>query len=359
MAVCPNCGAQNSVGVKFCTSCGGQLPVEAPVQQPQQYQQYQQAPQPQYQQPQQYQQQPQYQQPQYQPVQQSVPIEPAPQVPYQQVMATPIAPPTPVRGKAYAGPKTNGLCVAGLVLSIIGIFTFGLTSLLGLILSLAGLASSKKKKQAGKGKAIAGVIISSIILVIGIIYGSFFFVELKKEMDDMKIENFGVLFEDLWQDSQDYTGDKDKIIKDIISQDWVNANDESGLSFLTETSYRKYEDYTVEFDNYVYGDYEIYVGFEAVVEITTQLPQYGLSKRAVDDLINANSKLNKEGLVLIVFKPSVQMVDGEDYDYEDEIHYIGSLNGKGKDQTLYLENLMNHSKMNYVTKSAYESMIDE
>ena len=34
MAVCPNCGALNNDGSKFCTSCGGPLPVAQPAPQP-------------------------------------------------------------------------------------------------------------------------------------------------------------------------------------------------------------------------------------------------------------------------------------------------------------------------------------
>ena len=43
-----------------------------------------------------------------------------------------------------------------------GIVTVGLTSIIGLILSVVGLIVSKSKKQKGSGKAIAGIIISVV-----------------------------------------------------------------------------------------------------------------------------------------------------------------------------------------------------
>lgn len=121
-------------------------------QQPQQPQAPQYAPQqPQYQQPQY--QQPQYQQPQYQ---QPHAPQYAPQQPYQQYQAVP----TP----------TNGLGVAGFVLSMIGLVLFFvpfldvLSALIGVILSGFGM---KKKPN---GLAIAGLVIGIIAFIVGLIW---------------------------------------------------------------------------------------------------------------------------------------------------------------------------------------------
>ncbi|NIP22557.1 MAG: DUF4190 domain-containing protein [Phycisphaerae bacterium] len=65
-------------------------------------------------------------------------------------------------------PKTSGLAIASLVLGICGIFTCGLTAIIGLILGIVGLcAISKRAPQLkGKGLAIAGIIISAILIVL-------------------------------------------------------------------------------------------------------------------------------------------------------------------------------------------------
>ena len=149
MALCPNCGALNNDGSKFCTSCGGPLPVAQPAPQPA----AQPAPQASVEIPNpqnQYWQQP--AQPQAVPVQQpqAVPI-----VPAQPVYAQPIT--QPVQNKANK-PKSNGLCTAGLVLSIIGWFTLGLTSIFGFLFSLIGLIVVSKKREPGKGKAIGAIV---------------------------------------------------------------------------------------------------------------------------------------------------------------------------------------------------------
>ena len=140
MAVCPNCGASCADGAKFCSSCGSPLP--APVQQPT-----------------------------------AQPVQPV----YQQPQA-----------------QGNGVGTAGMVLGIIGmVFTVigtiilfasgfygaavtlifwligGILMLPGFPLSLAGLFGKKPK-----GKAIAGLILNLLILILWVYLfvagGSFF-----------------------------------------------------------------------------------------------------------------------------------------------------------------------------------------
>ena len=87
----------------------------------------------------------------------------------------PIRPPT---GPSLTGlpQRTNGFAIAGLIL---GIFSFVLAfcccgglpfNLLGLIFSLVGLSqiNGRPEVYSGKGAAIAGVIISSLSLLLGI-----------------------------------------------------------------------------------------------------------------------------------------------------------------------------------------------
>ena len=64
--------------------------------------------------------------------------------------------------------KTSGLAIASLVLGICGIFTCGVTAIIGLILGIVGLcAISKRAEQLkGKGLAIAGIVLSTISIVL-------------------------------------------------------------------------------------------------------------------------------------------------------------------------------------------------
>ena len=61
--------------------------------------------------------------------------------------------------------NTNGLAIAGFVISLVSLLCCGGTAWLGLIFSIIGLVESKKKNGAGKGLAIAGIIISIILLI--------------------------------------------------------------------------------------------------------------------------------------------------------------------------------------------------
>lgn len=64
---------------------------------------------------------------------------------------------------------TNGTAIAGFVLSLVSFMSCGLTSLVGLILSIIGIKKSKDLKDSGKGLSIAGIIISSITLFAAIL----------------------------------------------------------------------------------------------------------------------------------------------------------------------------------------------
>lgn len=105
---CPNCGTQNNDGAGFCANCGASLTPN--------------------------------------------------------VNAAPMPAAVPVA--ALPEQKTNGLCIAGLIVSLVSIILAGTTAIIGLILSIIGLISAGKKNEKGKGAAIAGIIISSILAVL-------------------------------------------------------------------------------------------------------------------------------------------------------------------------------------------------
>lgn len=63
--------------------------------------------------------------------------------------------------------KTSGLAVASLVLAVCGLFTCGLTAIIGLILGIVAIgAISKRADQLkGKGLAIAGIVVSAVSMI--------------------------------------------------------------------------------------------------------------------------------------------------------------------------------------------------
>ena len=64
--------------------------------------------------------------------------------------------------------KTNGLAIAGFVVSLVSMVLCccGLLGLVGLILSAVGLSQINKKGQKGKGLAIAGLVIGLIVVAL-------------------------------------------------------------------------------------------------------------------------------------------------------------------------------------------------
>lgn len=177
---CESCGSFINGGEAFCSNCGSPAPRDSapaapspapapapapqatvqPIAQPVQtaYQPYQQ---PQYQQP--AYQQPAYQAPTYQqPVQMAQPI-------YQPVYQQPVII-TPINNTRT---RVNVAATVGLVLGIITLCAAWipvvnvLPAIPGLIFSIAGVA---KKDAGGKGRAITGLIMSSIGLFISILF---------------------------------------------------------------------------------------------------------------------------------------------------------------------------------------------
>ncbi len=67
----------------------------------------------------------------------------------------------------------NGMAVGGFVCSLIGLLLCcgGIVSIVGLILSIIGLNKSKQLNGAGKGLAIAGIILGAIGVLCGVLVG--------------------------------------------------------------------------------------------------------------------------------------------------------------------------------------------
>lgn len=71
-----------------------------------------------------------------------------------------LAPPSQARG-------SNGMCVASMVLGILGIIPYLglLLSLLALILGIAGVSQAKKRRDPGVGMGIAGIVLGTVFLL--------------------------------------------------------------------------------------------------------------------------------------------------------------------------------------------------
>ena len=268
MSVCPNCGAYSN-GTKFCESCGAPIPAEQYAQPAQPVQQAQSIPvQPMPAQPIQ----PQPVQPVYQ---QPVPVQPVYQQPvyaqggYQ--MQGSYNPPVQKQ-------STNGACIAGFILGLVGLFTFGLTSLVGVIVSMIGVIIAFAKKQKGKVLGIIGLVLS-LALCIGWVL---FVANADKISAYMDANGEGDSLEE-WLFDASYDGN----IEIISETDWIRKDNGSYLVFGADDQFRYYADYRVLDNNFSNGTYEILFGYEAMDIIETRYSQYGITSDDIcDDIDN-------------------------------------------------------------------------
>lgn len=89
-------------------------------------------------------------------------------------MTTPPPPPPPPNygpPGTPASPGTNGLAIASLVLSLLGLFC-GIGSIVGIILGFVARSQIQRTGQGGSGMALAGIIIGFVSLLASV---AFFF----------------------------------------------------------------------------------------------------------------------------------------------------------------------------------------
>jgi prepilin-type processing-associated H-X9-DG protein len=79
----------------------------------------------------------------------------------------PVPPPIPVAAPKLV-PKMSGLAIASLVLGVLGLFSFGLTAVVGLVLGIVAMVkvNGSQGRLKGSGLAVAGVCVSGFMLLL-------------------------------------------------------------------------------------------------------------------------------------------------------------------------------------------------
>ena len=319
MKKCAFCGCDNSDDSKFCVNCGTSLPEAAatpvepvvaatPVAEPVPVQAVPEAPKPQ-------------PQPEYRSAIDPQPVTaPAPDYgSYNYGNNTTAAAPAsaaPTYNPKPAAQKTNGLCIAGFVISLVSLLCAGFTAIVSLILSICGYVSASKKNQKGKGFAVAGIVISIVlVLFFAFVMFVYYFGEYYSgysSSSSHKVEEDGDI---------DYS---DMNISRLIKNtDWVEKDD-SFLVFDSSSRFHYYRDHGDTSDNYYTGTYEIYVGEDAVEFITEDLSEYGVTEDEIYDIIDANEEYTIDNLICIVLNNESCIVDGEEtFDHTVMTPYMG------------------------------------
>ena len=76
--------------------------------------------------------------------------------------AYPMYPPRP--------PGTNGKAIAALATALGGLICCGLPSIVGLVLGVIAMRETRRTGQNGFGLAVAAVVISTLLIIVGVIY---------------------------------------------------------------------------------------------------------------------------------------------------------------------------------------------
>ena len=346
MSVCPNCGTSNNGG-KFCCNCGTPLPAEEPVQNVQ---------------------------PAVQPVAQPAPVQPEVQPVAAPAPVQPVAAPVQVQQEAapvvqpvYQQPeyqsaaqasqtvyaqaanpetqpkeKANGMCKVGFILSLVGIITFALTSLFGLIFSIVGLIQASSKKQKGKGLAVAGIIISVVLMGIVGFASYYVFNEMDKYTDP------GFIIDTTKETTAEDEDDKTEI---ITKTNWVEKHDGSYLVFEKHNSFKYYQSVTDTSNYYYTGKYELYFGDEAIDVITNDYEEAGVTE---DEIKQMYTDKQLKNLVVLILKNDGCWVDGENT--RDEAWttvYLGYFQEKNGYE-IFLINVSTATDFDFIPEDEYE-----
>lgn len=68
-----------------------------------------------------------------------------------------------------SGMEYDGICITGFICALSGLFCCGLSALVGLVLCIIGLVRTGSNGKKGRGLALAGIIISIVMIILTVI----------------------------------------------------------------------------------------------------------------------------------------------------------------------------------------------
>lgn len=234
--------------------------------------------------------------------------------------------PQPPQQQYQEAKKTFG--IVSLICGIVAILCC-ISFIIGIPAGIVGIimgCMSLKKKEASKGLPIAGIITSSlgilltIILLISVITMGYFTnkaSELNHNLNDIESE-----WDEFIDESENYIKDMPKSdvdIENLIVGYTYKLDDDSVIKFSNDYNFKWWKDADSE-DNYYAGTYTVYYGEDAKERITEDLTQFAVTEEELDAYFERNEGdeiYSIENLTLIELDHTEVVFDGVEEDMSD------------------------------------------
>ena len=243
--------------------------------------------------------------------------------------------PQPSQQQCQETKKTFG--IISLICGIVAILCC-ISFIIGIPAGIVGIVMgcvSLKKKEASKGIPIAGIITSSlgilltIILLISVITMGYFTnkaSELNHNLNDIESE-----WDEFIDESENYIKDIPKAdvdIENLIVGYTYKLDDDSVIKFSNDYNFKWWKDAYSE-DNYYAGTYSVYYGEDAKKRITEDLTQFAVTEDELDAYFERNEGdeiYSIENLTLIELDHTEVVFDGvkedmSEYDTTTSYYY--------------------------------------
>ena len=242
----------------------------------------------------------------------------------------------------------NNYDILSIIFGFIGIALFW-NIIISIPLAIIGIVLGKKHKKE-TGDKVPGIIISVISLIlsslviifimVAIIFSSHFlniFINSIENYTPYQSEEYDKYFENY----------------DIQGYSWL-GDDNSVLYLEKNKNYIWYQNDNEHTDNYHSGTYQYYNGTDAINYITTNLPQYGITKEEQYELFE-DSTYNVSDYYLIIINCNKAVMNGiEQYEVTNAIYYYGFY-----DKTtnrLELVNMNSNNKAGFIRKDKLKNI---
>lgn len=220
-----------------------------------------------------------------------------------------------------------------IILAVVAIFTITIP-FISIPCAIFAIIKGKKEKN-GNTSIILGIlslivsILITLIWIVIIMFGFFLVFDNDGLIDDLDkyLDKYGKKYEDKIEDffddgEKDFKRKEDEKAFDIKGHNW-KASDGSVLLLKDNDSYVWYNDSRMDENNYSYGSYSVYNGYEAINYMINNFSDLGFSYDKQMKFFE-NDDYNINNYYILVLKCDKMIINGEDSNNKkDTYNYYG------------------------------------